>query len=130
MEHIAENLENAGDLWKRLLNSPEEQCTAKYTYNAGSSRPYRCVFCDRCYKYRNCLDKVRIFSISFFFYFLRIYLCRSSNNKNLFLYLNFSISKSSTSICSFSAGNKHLLTSKNHRKNRKITLKILLSVSL
>ena len=129
MEHIAENLENAGDLWKRLLNSPEEQCTAKYTYNAGSSRPYRCVFCDRCYKYRNCLDKVRILSDSLILFFKNS-LMSFFNNENLLLCLNFSISKNCTSICSFSAGNKHLLTSKNHRKNRKITLKILPSVSL
>ena len=29
----------------------------QFEYNAGSSRPYRCVFCDRCYKYRICLEK-------------------------------------------------------------------------
>ena len=41
--------------WDGLDNTDSH--SGRFEYNAGSSRPYRCVFCDRCYKYRNCLDK-------------------------------------------------------------------------
>ena len=28
-----------------------------FIYNKGSMRPYRCLFCDRCYKYEVCLQR-------------------------------------------------------------------------
>ena len=49
MSQIRNNIE--GTQYTQMENGDH------YTYNEGSMRPYRCLFCDRCYKYEICLTR-------------------------------------------------------------------------